>query len=238
MSSKYTWTMKMRSVVQQRTVELYSQPRAGSSESKSDIYQISAGSGSPTSVPTSTASSTSTATTTSSTTRPAPTTSSTPGKPVFFHYLIGTLTDAHCNQDIQDALALGADAFALNLATDSTTWAIAAVTSLFNWANVHSFKLFFSFDMTGFSDPDQFTSFLESWITNPAYYKYNGLPLVSTFNGGASNFNFGQDSVNDGWKVGLKEVMSNFGQPIYFVPAFQDVTITSSFFTTYPSLNG
>jgi hypothetical protein len=24
----------------------------------------------------------------------------------------------------------------------------------------------------------------------------------------------------------------------YFVPAFQDVTITDSFFTTYPSLNG
>jgi len=126
----------------------------------------------------------------------------------------------------------------LNLATDSTDWAEAAVTSLFNWANVHNFKLFFSFDMTGFSDPDQFTSFLQSWITNDAYYKYNGLPFVSTFNGGASSFTFGQDSVNDGWKVELQEVMSNAGDPIYFVPAFQDVSITSSFFSTYPTLNG
>lgn len=206
---------------------------------------MSAGSGSPpTTSTTSTTKPTSTTTTTTSTktstttssTGPSPTAAT--GKPVFFHYLIGTLTDAHCDQDIQDAQALGADAFALNLATDSTSWAIDAVTSLFNWANVHGFKLFFSFDMTGFSDPDQFTSFLQSWVTNPAYYKYDGLPLVSTFNGGASNFNFGQDSVSDGWKVALEEVMSNAGEPIYFVPAFQDVTITSSFFSTYPSLNG
>lgn len=208
---------------------------------------VSVGSGSPPSGPsptstgkppgtTTTAKPTSTAHTTTST-GPAPTTSTT-GKPVFFHYLIGTLTDAHCDQDIIDAQALGADAFALNLATDSTDWAIAAVTSLFNWANVHNFKLFFSFDMTGFSDPDQFTSFLLSWVTNPAYYHYNGLPLVSTFNGGAGNFNFGQSSVNAGWQDSLLNVMSAAGHPVYFVPAFQDVTITSSFFSTYPSLNG
>jgi hypothetical protein len=36
------------------------------------------------------------------------------GKPIFFHYMIGTATDAHCEQDIIDAQALGADAFALN----------------------------------------------------------------------------------------------------------------------------
>lgn len=92
--------------------------------------------------------------------------------------------------------------------------------------------------MTGFNNPDQFTSFLQGYVTNAAYYKYNGLPLVSTFNGGASTYNFGQDSVNDGWKVELQEVMANAGFPIYFVPAFQDVAITSSFFTTFPTLNG
>jgi glucan endo-1,3-alpha-glucosidase len=65
--------------------------------------------------------------------------------------------------------------------------------------------------MTGFSDPDQFTSYLEQYVTSSAYYLYNGLPLVSTFNGGASSFTFGQDSVNDGWKVELQEVMANAG---------------------------
>jgi glucan endo-1,3-alpha-glucosidase len=157
---------------------------------------------------------------------------------VFFHYLIGTITDAHCEQDIRDAMALGADAFALNLNTDSASWATTTVTSLFNWAETLGFKLFFSFDMTGFSSPDQFTSYLESYVTSSAHYLYNGLPLVSTFNGGAGSYTFGQDSVNDGWKVELEEVMANAGHPIYFVPAFQDVNIDSSFFTTYPSLNG
>jgi glucan endo-1,3-alpha-glucosidase len=129
-------------------------------------------------------------------------------------------------------------AFALNLNTDTASWATTTVTSLFNWAGTLGFKLFFSFDMTGFSNPDQFTSYLQSYVTNQAYYLYNGLPLVSTFNGGASSYTFGQGSVNDGWKVELQQVMSNAGHPIYFVPAFQDVTITSSFFNTFPTLNG
>lgn len=65
--------------------------------------------------------------------------------------------------------------------------------------------------MTGFTDPDQFTSYLLGYVTSSAYYQYDRLPLVSTFNGGASTFTFGQDSVNDGWKVELEEVMANAG---------------------------
>jgi glucan endo-1,3-alpha-glucosidase len=102
---------------------------------------------------------------------------------------------------------------------------------------VYDFKLFFSFDMSGFSNPDQFTNFLLSYVTNSAYYTYNGLPLVSTFNGGASSFIFGQDSVNDGWKVELQNVMASASHPVYFVPAFQDVSASSDFFTSeYPTL--
>jgi glucan endo-1,3-alpha-glucosidase len=199
---------------------------------------MSTGTGSTvTSAPTS-SSSKATSTTSSKSTTTTSAASGSTGKPVFFHYMIGTITDAHCEQDIKDAMALGADAFALNLNTDTASWATTTVTSLFNWAQTLGFKLFFSFDMTGFSSPTQFTSYLQSYVTSSAYYQYNGLPLVSTFNGGASSFTFGQDSVNDGWKVELEEVMANAGYPIYFVPAFQDVTITSSFFTTYPSLNG
>ncbi|KAH8599849.1 glycoside hydrolase [Bisporella sp. PMI_857] len=170
-------------------------------------------------------------------------TSSSPGstvtrKAVFFHYMVGNITDEHCRQDIVDAKALGADAFALNINTVTQSWATDTVTSLFNWANTLDFKLFFSFDMTGFSHPNQFISYLQSYITNPAHYKYNGLPFVSTFNGGAAQYNFGQASVNDGWKVQLQQVMANTGHPIYFVPAFQDVPITSSFYSTFPTLNG
>lgn len=184
--------------------------------------------------PTSTAKTTTTAETTSAST----TSTGTPGKPVFFHYMIGTVTDAHCEQDILDAKALGADAFALNLNTVDASWATNTVSSLFKWANAHGFKLFFSFDMTGFSNPNQFTSYLQSWVANGAYYNYKGLPLVSTFNGGSGAYTFGQSSVNNGWKVQLQQVMADAGHPIYFVPAFQDVSIDSSFFSTFPTLDG
>lgn len=60
-----------------------------------------------TSVPTTTSAKSTTTTPsnpTSTSTSPGAT-----GKPAFFHYMIGTITDAHCEQDIKDAMALGAD---------------------------------------------------------------------------------------------------------------------------------
>jgi hypothetical protein len=93
--------------------------------------------------------------------------------------------------------------------------------------------------MTGFSNPNQFTNFLLSYVTNPAHYTYKGLPFVSTFNGGASQYTFGQASVNDGWKVMLQQAMVNAGHPIYFVPAFQDAPNgANNFFTTYSTVDG
>jgi len=93
--------------------------------------------------------------------------------------------------------------------------------------------------MTGFTDPTQFIPFLQSYVTNPAHFQYKGLPFVSTFNGGASSFTFGQASVNDGWKSKLMEAMSSAGSPVFFVPSFQDVACTEDFFSkTFPALDG
>lgn len=180
-------------------------------------------------------------TTTTTTTTPGPTTPGTPGttgKPVFFHYMIGTISDAHCKKDIQDAKALGADAFALNINTVTATWATTTVEYLFKYAAEQGFKLFFSFDMTGFNNPGQFIDFLKKYAGHSAHYKYNGLPFVSTFNGGQNTF--GYSSVSEGWKKALQDPMANAptSQPIYFVPAFQDITITSSFYSTFPTLDG
>ena len=60
--------------------------------------------------------------------------------------MIGGINDAHCEQDIIDAIALGADAFALNLAVtldSSHSWALNAVDSLFKHAQTHNFKLLY-----------------------------------------------------------------------------------------------
>ena len=152
--------------------------------------------------------------------------------------MIGTITDAHCLKDIQDAKALGADAFALNINTVTASWATTTVASLFKHAAAQGFKLFFSFDMTGFSHPNQFIDFLKYYAVHPAHYRYNGLPFVSTFNGGQNSF--GYSSVNEGWKQALQVAMASAptSQPIYFVPAFQDYSISSSFYSTFPTLDG
>lgn len=79
------------------------------------------------------------------------------------------------------------------------SWATNAITYLFKHASSHNFKLLyvlqsifilptilttssFSFDMTAFDSPDDFITLLKSYITNDAYYTYEGQPFVSTFN--------------------------------------------------------
>ena len=181
---------------------------------------------------------------TTTTFNPGPTNPGTPGttgKPVFFHYMIGTISDEHCKKDILDAKALGSDAFALNINTVDASWATNTVESLFKHAAEQGYKLFFSFDMTGFNNPRQFINFLRKYAGHPAHYRYNGRPFVSTFNGGQNTF--GYSTVSEGWRQELQDPMargdsSHPSQPIYFVPAFQDVTITSSFYSTFPTLDG
>jgi glucan endo-1,3-alpha-glucosidase len=92
------------------------------------------------------------------------------------------MTSDEALQDVQDAKALGANAFALNIGTATASWSTTSVSYLFDAANqVGDFKLFFSFDMTGFSDPSQFLAYLASYVSNDAYYQYDGKPFVSTF---------------------------------------------------------
>lgn len=74
------------------------------------------------------------------------------------HQQIGTITDAHCEKDIRDAKALGADAFALNISKLNSTmvsteqsnnmiidalasWATDTTALLFKWAESVGFKL-------------------------------------------------------------------------------------------------
>lgn len=81
--------------------------------------------------------------------------------------------------------------------------------------------------MTGFTDPSHFVSFLDGYLNNSTYFKYASLPLVSTFNGGLIS--------NDEWYYGLVSAVST---PIYFLPSFQDIPASSTFFSTFPSANG
>lgn len=131
---------------------------------------------------------------------------------------------------------MGVDAFALNVEDVSDSWATAAIEQLFNTASATSLKLFFSFDMTHFIDPSTFLSLIEQYHNNTAYYTYNGLPVVSTFNGGASSFTFGEASVNEGWNVHLKQALPF---DIFFMPGFDDASdYPNSFFETFTVVDG
>ena len=80
--------------------------------------------------------------------------------------------------DVTQAQAMGFDAFALNvISTDA--WSMASISYLFQAAAAIGFHLFFSFDMTHFTDPSQFIPLLQMYANNPSYYKYENLPFVS-----------------------------------------------------------
>jgi len=159
-------------------------------------------------------------------------------KDVFFHYMVGGMTAAEAIKDVQDAKALGVDAFALNIQSVTESWSIDAVDMLFSAANANDFKLFFSFDMNYFSSPSQFLSYLVGYFDNKAYYMHDNLPFVSTFNGGSSTF--GEATPNDGWQKYYVDALASMGHTSYFIPSFSDSAQADgvNFYQTFTSVNG
>jgi glucan endo-1,3-alpha-glucosidase len=146
------------------------------------------------------------------------------------------MTSTEATIDIRDAITAGFDAFALNLpSTDS--WATDAVSHLFAAASGTSFKLFFSFDMTRFSNPSQFLPVLEQYAANESYYLQNGRPFVSTYKGGT--LTFGQSNANTGWTVAFRQPLVQRGIDPFFVPDFDDANgYPSGFFETFTVADG
>lgn len=151
---------------------------------------------------------------------------------------VGSITADHAKTDITNAIAMGLDAFALNL-LGTETWSTDAVGDLFNATQGTNFKLFFSFDMTHFTSPSQFIPLLEQYVNHPNYYQYrsssNGsLPFVSTYNGGT--LTFGASDPNSGWTEYFR---NNLTTDIFFVPDFDDAAgYPNGFFDTFSVVDG
>ncbi|KAK1990526.1 hypothetical protein LX36DRAFT_592420 [Colletotrichum falcatum] len=106
---------------------------------------------------------------------------------VFAHFMItnsANYTSDDWIDDMSKAQEAHIDAFALNVAygdpanEDSVAAAFQHVSSL-------GFHLFFSFDYAG-NGPwpkADVTSLINTYAASPAYFRYNGKPLVSTFEG-------------------------------------------------------
>jgi hypothetical protein len=101
---------------------------------------------------------------------------------------VGSWTVKNWQKDIRLAQDSHIDAFALNFANSDGGYA-NQMANAFSAANSLGFKLFFSFDYAagkGFTQ-QEVINVIKRYGSNGAYYKYNGKPFVSTFEGPASS---------------------------------------------------
>ncbi|KAJ3899887.1 glycoside hydrolase family 71 protein [Lentinula edodes] len=132
--------------------------------------------------------------------------------------------------DIAAAQAIGIDGFALNTAVD--TYEITKYPDAFAAAEAANFQMFISFDMTYDWAEADMVSLVQTYASSSSYYKWNGNPLVSTFDGDAQD--------NDFW-AGFKTDLGNAGITISLAPAFidyRDPSEATTVFSTYPSIDG
>lgn len=142
-------------------------------------------------------------------------------KAVFAHYMIAGCTQEHAQQDIDDALAMGIDAFAINIGDSTGSWVSTALANLFPYAEQVGFKLFISMDVeaaaaactssgTSCGGPSDYQWIWDAYKGSSAYYQVNGLPLISTFSSGGY-----ESSTWTSWKSGLANDM-------FFMPDFDE----------------
>ncbi|KXH28062.1 mutanase [Colletotrichum nymphaeae SA-01] len=106
---------------------------------------------------------------------------------VFAHFMVGNTehySAADWIDDIKLAQEAHIDAFALNMAKGEPMNA-KAIADAFSNAEALGFKLFFSFDYAGrgpFSKEEVIT-WINKYASSSAYFRYQGKPFVSTFEG-------------------------------------------------------
>ncbi|KAF9068620.1 glycoside hydrolase family 71 protein [Rhodocollybia butyracea] len=152
---------------------------------------------------------------------------------VFAHFMVQnafSYVQPDWAADIAVAQAIGIDGFALNTAVDN--YEVSKYPDAFAAAEAANFQLFISFDMTYDWVQNDMVSLVQTYANSSSYYKWNGKPLVSTFDGDAD--------AEDFW-AGFKSALSNAGITISLAPAFIDFRDPSDaiqMFGDFPSIDG
>ncbi|KAF4459386.1 glucan endo- -alpha-glucosidase agn1 [Fusarium albosuccineum] len=132
-------------------------------------------------------------------------------KSVYCHYMIGTVNEGsgHAELDVDQAQALGFDAFALNIGRPGEPWARTTIRQLFDYADSKDFKLFFSLDFHQTADINEYTQLVSDFINRPSYLTAgpDGHPVISTFSVGSVG--------PDGFRSWMQD---NFNGQVYFLP--------------------
>lgn len=151
---------------------------------------------------------------------------------------MGNIEQAHT--DVREAKSVGFDAFVLNVQNVTDDWSLTALSWIFTAAEAHDFKLFFSFDMDVLADPVDFLPLFVQYQAHPAYYRYQGYPFVSTFQGARKSFDMPHP--NEGWTRKFRASLQDQYEIIpFFVPDFDDhggAAYDDHFFSRYPVVDG
>ncbi|KAL6718912.1 hypothetical protein ACLMJK_003147 [Lecanora helva] len=145
-------------------------------------------------------------------------------KAVFAHYLVvGSTYQSHAQQDIDDAVAIGLDGFALDIGFPNETYVSNTLKDLFDHAATKGFKLFVSIDASelcaaayamGVNCGDSlldYDNLFQRYLEHPAYYRGpDGSPMISSFSSGGL--------VIDQWQA----LKNSLNTSIYWIPDFDD----------------
>ncbi|EHL00387.1 putative Glucan endo-1,3-alpha-glucosidase agn1 [Glarea lozoyensis 74030] len=132
-------------------------------------------------------------------------------------------TQAHLQQDIDDAMGAGFDGFALNIGDPTGSWMTTPLAQLFKYAETKGFKLFFSMDLYAAANacsggssgscggPNSYFPLLQKYLGSSAWARgKNGLPMISTFS-------------SAGWeKPEWTAWRATLAGQMYFIPDFDE----------------
>ncbi|KAH7016391.1 glycosyl hydrolase family 71-domain-containing protein [Microdochium trichocladiopsis] len=113
--------------------------------------------------------------------------------------------------DVAKAVAMGIDAFALNVGQPDPDWSVDCVKRFFNAAQGTKLKIFFSLDLYATNDPERFRKMINDYLGHPNYYTVgpNNLPMLSHFSNG------------NGWTAtSWNNFRESLKERTYFVPMF------------------
>ena len=134
---------------------------------------------------------------------------------------IQSFTQADWENDIDLAKAVGIDGFALNIGgenIDTTSYTQPQLDNAYNAAAGKDFSMFISFDYganAGFDIPTV-SGLIKTYAAKPAQFKVEGLPLVSTFEGGVKSDDWATIKQNVGGCYFMPDYTSNKGDASKF----------------------
>ncbi|KAF3910589.1 hypothetical protein ABW21_db0203193 [Orbilia brochopaga] len=144
-------------------------------------------------------------------------------KIVTAHFLMGIAgqySDDNWRQDINAAKDMGIEAFALNIAKQSTDpFTPTQVGKAYSVAQSLGFKMYISFDFAYFATDGSATaeivSYLQTYANHPAALKHNGKSVVTTFIG---------DDFGGNWS----NVRNQVGTPLEILPNWRPDTVRNN----------